>query len=40
MMNYSENGKITTGESLNIDDRLYIWATTNPTLVDPIIIRF
>jgi len=26
--------------SLQIDDRLFVWATTNPTLVDPLIIRF
>lgn len=25
---------------LQIDDRLFVWATTNPTLVDPVIIRF
>mgnify|MGYP003980083209 FL=1 len=27
-------------QSLQIDDRLFVWATTNPTLVDPLIIRF
>ena len=25
---------------LNIGDRMYVWATTNPTLVDPLIVKF
>jgi hypothetical protein len=25
---------------LNIGDRIYVWATTNPTLVDPLIVKF
>jgi len=25
---------------LNLGDRIYVWATTNPTLVDPLIVKF
>ena len=25
---------------LNLGDRMYVWATTNPTLVDPLIVKF
>ena len=25
---------------LHIGDRMYVWATTNPTLVDPLIVKF